>query len=95
MQIIAETGRRRAVYCPGRSRTIGPGLQLDLNVAIRTLVAEDRIGGRCGWASGRGSSLITQAQMSTVPAEARFMSAAPFELLETMRWAEGSSSWRA
>jgi para-aminobenzoate synthetase/4-amino-4-deoxychorismate lyase len=91
MQIIAETeAAPRGFYC-GAIGAIGPGLQLDLNVAIRTLVAEDGSGAlRMGVGSGIVFDSQARAEYEECLLKARFASAAPFELLETMRWEAGA-----
>ena len=87
MEIIAETEpAARGFYC-GAIGAIGPGLQLDLNVAIRTLVAERGSGTlRMGVGSGVVYDSQAAAEYEECLLKARFAGAEPFELLETLRW---------
>lgn len=89
MEIIAasEPGPR-GFYC-GAIGAIGPGMALDLNVAIRTLVHEH---GTQTLRMGVGSGVVYDSEAASEYAEcllkARFatQSETAFELLETLRW---------
>lgn len=90
MEIIAEIEpAARGFYC-GAIGAIGPGLQIDLNVAIRTLVHET--GGdtlRMGVGGGLVFDSAAPSEYDEALLKARFAAAEPFELLETMRWEWG------
>lgn len=92
MEIIAETERSaRGIYC-GAVGAIGPGLSLDLNVAIRTLVHERASGAlRMGVGGGLVYDSRAAAEYEEALLKSRFATAeAPeFDLLETMRWEQG------
>jgi para-aminobenzoate synthetase/4-amino-4-deoxychorismate lyase len=89
MEIIAETEpETRGIYC-GAIGAIGPGMQMSLNVAIRTLVHER---GTSVLRMGVGGGLVYDSEAADEYAEcllkARFATgrARTFDLLETMRW---------
>jgi para-aminobenzoate synthetase/4-amino-4-deoxychorismate lyase len=89
MEIIAETEPQpRGIYC-GAIGAIGPGLQMSLNVAIRTLVHQH---GTAALRMGVGGGLVYDSDAASEYAEcllkARFITerTEPFDLLETMRW---------
>ncbi len=94
MEIIAETeAQPRGVYC-GAVGAIGPGLRMNLNVAIRTMVrahGADRL--RMGVGSGVVFDSEAAAEYDECLLKARFAVAPPplFDVLETLRWspAEG------
>ena len=88
MEIIAETEvAPRGIYC-GAIGAFGPGGEIDLNVAIRTLVHEH---GAARLRMGVGGGLVYDSEARSEYAEcllkARFAAVEPFELLETLRWA--------
>ncbi|BCW91115.1 Isochorismate synthase MenF [Alphaproteobacteria bacterium SO-S41] len=87
MEIIAETeASPRGFYC-GAIGAFGPGGEIDLNVAIRTLVHEH---GAARLRMGVGGGLVYDSKARSEYAEcllkARFAASEPFELLETLRW---------
>jgi len=91
MEIIAESEpETRGFYC-GAIGAIGPGLRMNLNVAIRSLVHEHGSG---ALRMGVGGGLVHDSEAPLEYAEgllkARFATApaAPFDLLETMRWSQ-------
>lgn len=87
MEIIAEVEPApRGVYC-GAIGAFGPGMRMDLNVAIRTLVHEH---GSRVLRLGVGGGVVFDSRAGAEYAEsllkARFATAEPFEILETLRW---------
>jgi para-aminobenzoate synthetase/4-amino-4-deoxychorismate lyase len=89
MEIIAEAeSATRGVYC-GAIGFIGPGLEMNLNVAIRTMVHErDAATLRMGIGSGVIYDSVGPAEYDECLLKARFVSDADQipDLLETMRW---------
>ncbi|MCC6920564.1 MAG: aminodeoxychorismate synthase component I [Alphaproteobacteria bacterium] len=93
MEIIAESEpETRGFYC-GAIGAIGPDLNMNLNVAIRTLVHENGSG---ALRMGVGGGLVHDSEAASEYAEgllkARFATApaAPFDLLETLRWSHAA-----
>ncbi len=87
MEIIAEVEPSpRGVYC-GAIGAFGPGMQMDLNVAIRTLVHQHDTGRlRMGVGGGVVFDSRAGAEYRECLLKARFATAEPFEILETLRW---------
>lgn len=88
MEIIAETEPApRGIYC-GSIGYFGPGGEAQFNVAIRTLVHETTTGRlRMGVGGGIVYDSMAEAEYDEALLKARFVTAAaPFDLLETMRW---------
>lgn len=87
MEIIAELEpAARGVYC-GAIGAFGPGMQMNLNVAIRTMVHEH---GTNVLRMGVGGGVVFDSKGPDEYREcllkARFATAEPFEILETLRW---------
>jgi para-aminobenzoate synthetase/4-amino-4-deoxychorismate lyase len=87
MEIIAESeATPRGFYC-GALGAFGPAGEIDLNVAIRTLVHEH---GTARLRMGVGGGLVydsqARAEYDECLLKARFAAAEPFDLLETLRW---------
>jgi para-aminobenzoate synthetase/4-amino-4-deoxychorismate lyase len=95
MEIIAESeAAPRGFYC-GALGAFGPKGEINLNVAIRTLVHEH---GTARLRMGVGGGLVydsqAQAEYDECLLKARFAASEPFELLETMRWTpEAGFDW--
>ena len=90
MEIIAEVEPApRGVYC-GAIGAFGPGGRVDLNVAIRTLVHEHGSGVlRMGVGGGVVFDSEAMSEYRECLLKARFATAEPFEILETLRWEPG------
>ncbi|MFT3810048.1 MAG: aminodeoxychorismate synthase component I [Micropepsaceae bacterium] len=87
MEIIAELEPQpRGVYC-GALGAFGPGGRIDLNVAIRTLVHEHG-SGMLRLSVGGGVVFDSRAPSEYAEGllKARFATAEPFRILETLRW---------
>jgi para-aminobenzoate synthetase/4-amino-4-deoxychorismate lyase len=87
MELIAELEPTpRGVYC-GAVGAFGPGLRMDLNVAIRTLVHEHGTSSlRMGVGGGVVFDSAADAEYRECLLKARFVTSEPFEILETLRW---------
>ncbi len=88
MEIIRELeAEPRGVYT-GAVGMIAPNGDMDLNVAIRTIVLDDAGRGELGIGSGIVFDSDGSAEYAESLLKAQFMTgrAAPFELIETMRW---------
>lgn len=94
MEIIAEVEPLpRGVYC-GAMGAFGPGMRMNLNVAIRTLVHEH---GGSRLRLGVGGGVVFDSRAASEYAEsllkARFATSEPFEILETLRWEPGTGAF--
>lgn len=88
MEIIRELeAEPRGVYT-GAVGMIAPNGDVDLNVAIRTIMLDDDGHGELGIGSGIVFDSDGPAEFAESLLKAQFMTgrAAPFELIETMRW---------
>ena len=91
MEIIRELEpAARGVYT-GAIGMLAPNGDALFNVAIRTLVLDDRGGGQLGIGSGIVQDSDPQVEWEECLLKARFLSdrRAPFQLIETLRWEWG------